>query len=328
MTGINRRQTLAAIASASLVCASGARAQDYPSKPLRIVVSYAAGGSTDAVARMVATSLSETLKQPVMVDNRPGGNSALGVNFTASQPADGYSLMVVDPSQFVVNPNVYKKLPYDATGFEPVAMLHRYTFMLVVRPDHPAKTLQEFVAYVKSRPNGINYASAGAGTPLHLGMEMMASATGIQVLHVPYKGVAPAYADLLGGQVEAMFADVGGAIQHLKAGKLRALAISSPSRHAQFPDVPTFAESGYPALQQVGGWFGIVVKRGTPAPIVQKLNAAVIAAIADPRVREWMHSVGATPAPLPNAPQEFARVMQTDYQMWGKVARDLNVSLD
>lgn len=327
MRPISRREALASISAAGLLFSQTAQAQAFPTRPLRMVVSYAAGGSSDAVARQIAHKLSDSLHQSVLVDNRPGGNSAIGVNFVASQPADGYTMLLIDPSQFIVNPHVYKKLTYDAAGFEPVAMLHRYPFMLVVHPNHPARTLSEFVASVKARPAGINYGSAGSGTPLHLGMEMVNSATGMQGVHVPYKGTAPALNDLMGGQVEAVFADVATALQFVQAGKLRALAVSSPVRHELLPGIPTFVESGYPQIQ-VNGWFGVAVKRGTPAAVVQKLNAAVLSAVADPGVSHWMRSIAAIPAPLPNTSQDFAQVMRQDYQMWGKVARELKIQLD
>lgn len=327
MTGITRRQLLASIPASSLLFSQAAAAQEFPSRPVRLVVCFAPGGGTDSLARQIAPHLSETLKQPVVVDNRPGGNFAPALNYVASQPADGHTLLLTDPAQLVLNPALYKKLPYDPAGFEPVGMLHRFPFMLVTNPGNPAKTLKEWVTDIKARPAGINYGSAGAGTPVHLGMEMVRVATGIRALHVPYKGVGPALTDLMGGQIEAVFVDVGSGLQYVKGGKLKALAVSSPTRHTLLPDVPTFTESAYPELQ-MDAWFGMAVKRGTPRAIVQKLNAAVISAVADPRVSEWIRSIAAVPAPLPNTPEDFARVMQRDSQMWSKVARELNISLE
>lgn len=327
MTKFTRRQALVSITATALLFSGIANSQEFPTQPLRIVVAYAAGGGSDAVARQISGNLSESLQQTVLVDNRPGGNFSVAVNYVASQPANGYTLLMTDLSQFVLNPQVFKNLPYDPAGFEPVAMLHRFPFALLVNPNNPAKTFKEFVTNVKARPLGITYASAGAGTPTHMGMEMVNSATGIQGLHVPYKGMAPAINDLMGAQVEAVFADVGTALPFVKAGKLRALAVSSPTRQANLPDVPTFIESGYPQIQ-VEGWFGIMVKRGTPPAIVQKLNSAVVRAVADARVSDWIRSIAATPAPPPNTSQDYAQVMQKDSQMWGKMARKLNVSMD
>lgn len=327
MTKFTRRQALVSITATALLFSHIANSQEFPTQPLRIVVAYAAGGGSDAVARQISGKLSESLQQTVLVDNRPGGNFSVAVNYVASQPANGYTLLMTDLSQFVLNPQVFKKLPYDPAGFESVAMLHRFPFVLLVNPNNPAKTFKEFVTNMKARPLGMNYASAGAGTPTHMGMEMVNSATGIQGLHVPYKGMAPAINDLMGAQVDAVFADVGTALPFVKAGKLRALAVSSPTRQAHLPDVPTFIESGYPQVQ-VEGWFGIMVKRGTPPAIVQKLNSAVVRAVADARVSDWIRSIAATPAPPPNTSQEYAQVMQKDSQMWGKMARELNVSMD
>lgn len=327
MTGITRRKALASISASSLLFSQLAAAQDFPSRPLRLVVAFAPGGGSDSLARQIIGHIGETLKQPVMVDNRPGGNFAPALNYVASQPADGHTLLLTDPTQLVLNPAVYKKLPYDHTGFEPVGMLDRYPFMLVINPSNPAKTLKEWVASVKARPAGINYGSAGAGTPVHLGMEMVRAATGFKAVHVPYKGVAPALTDLMGGQIEAVFVDIGSGLQYVKSGKLKALAVSNLTRHALLPDVPSFTESGFPELQ-MDAWFGIMVKRGTPPAIVQKLNAAVTGAIADPRVSDWIRSIAAIPVPPPNTPQDFARVMQQDYQLWQKVAREGNISLE
>jgi tripartite-type tricarboxylate transporter receptor subunit TctC len=326
MTGITRRQALATLSASSLLLSQAASAQEF-TRPVRLVVCFAPGGGSDSLARQITGPLGDALKQPVIVDNRPGGNFSIALSYVASQPADGHTLLLTDPAQLVLNPAVYKKVPYDPSGFEPVGMLHRFPFMLVINPNDPAKTLKEWVANAKARPAGINYGSAGAGTPVHLGMEMVNSATGIKGVHVPYKGVGPALNDLIGGQVEAVFVDVGSGLQYVKAGRLKALAVSSPTRHAVLPDVPSFTEAGFPSLQ-MDAWFGIVVKRGTPPALVQKLNAAVLSAVADPRVSEWIRSIAAVPAPLPNSPQDFARVMQQDSQMWTKVARDFNISLE
>lgn len=327
MTQITRRKALTYLSASSLLLSGAAVAEEFPSRPLRLVVCFPPGGGSDALARQIAPLLSETLKQPVVVDNRPGGNFAIALNYIASQPADGHTLLVTDPSQLVVNPAVYKKVPYDPAGFEPVGMTHRFPFMLVVNPTEPAKTLKEWVSSVKARPNGISYGSAGPGTPVHLGMEIVRGATGIKAMHVPYKGIGPALTDLMGGQVEAVFVDVGSGLQYVKGGKLKALAVSSATRSAVLSDVPTFTESGYPDLQ-MDAWFGIAVKRGTSPAIIQKLNAALIGAVADSRVIEWIRSTAAVPASLPNTPQDFAKVMQKDSQMWTKVARELNISLE
>jgi tripartite-type tricarboxylate transporter receptor subunit TctC len=327
MTNLTRRQALATLSAPGLLFARTAFAQDFPSQTLRIVVPYAPGGGADIAARKVAVGMGELLKQTVLVDNRPGGYSAVATGYVTSQPADGYTMLMVDPSQFAINPHIYKKLPYDPAAFEPVALVHRFPFILAVNPSTAAKTLKEFVAASRSRPAGINYGSAGSGTPLHLGMELAGSVMAIKSVHAPYKGVAPALNDLMGGQVDAVFADLPAALSYVQAGKLRALAISSRERHPLLPAVPTFAESGFPQVN-VEAWLGLVVKRGTPAAVIQKLEAAVNGAVSDPRVNAWQRSIAAIPPTQPNRSQDFARLMERDSQMWGKVARDLNIGLE
>lgn len=329
MEKISRRHVLGALAATGMLLSGTvqAQAQEFPNRPLRLVVSYAAGGGSDAVARQISGHLSASLKQTVIVDNRPGGNFGPALSYVTSQPADGHTILMTDLSQFAIYPHIFKQLPYDPAGYEPVAMLYRFPFVLVVNPNHPAKTLKEFIAASAARSNGIAYASAGTGTPIHFGMEIVRTATGMNGVHVPYKGMAPALNDLMANQVEAAFADIPTAVSFIKSGRLKALAVSSPARQPTLPDVPTFIESGYPQVK-LEGWFGIMAKRGTPPAVVQKLNAAVVSAVGDPRINEWIRSVAGTPAPLPNTSQDFARVLQQDSQMWGKVARDLNVSLD
>lgn len=327
MIGITRRQALASVCASSLLLSKEAFAQDFPSRPVRLVVCFAPGGGSDGIARQIAVPLSEILKQPVIVDNRPGGNFTPALNYVTSQPADGHTLMLTDPAQLVLNPAVYKQVPYDPTAFEPVAMLDRYPFMLVINPGNQARSLKEWIAGVKARPAGINYGSSGAGTPVHMGMELVSRATGIKAVHIPYKGVGPALNDLMSGQVEAVFVDVGTGLQFVKSGRMKAIAVSSRTRHPLLPDVPSFTESGFPELQ-MDAWFGMVVKRGTPPAIIQKLNAALLGAIEDPRFSGWVRSIAAIPAAPPNTPQDFARVMQQDSQMWARLARELNINLD
>lgn len=324
---MTRRRALACISASSLLLSREASAQNFPVRPIRLVVCFPPGGGSDGLARQISGVLSENLKQPVIVDNRPGGNFVPALNYVTAQPADGHTLLLTDPAQLVLNPAVYKSVPYDPAAFEPVGMLDRYSFMLVVHPSTEAKTVKEWVASTNARPHGINYGSAGAGTPIHMGMELVKDAIGVKAVHVPYKGVGPALTDLMGGQIDAVFVDIGPGLQYVKGGKLKALAVSSPQRHVLLPDVPTFVESGFPALQ-MDAWFGVVVKRGTPQTIVQRLNAAVLSAVEDPRVSEWIRSIAAVPAARPNTPQDFARVMQQDSQMWSGLARKLNISLD
>ncbi|VWX61761.1 conserved exported hypothetical protein [Burkholderiales bacterium 8X] len=323
---LNRRDLLATLASASVLGSTNLWAQPAAPSQLRLVVPYPAGGSTDALARQLSVRLMEILKVPVLVDNRPGGNSAVAVNYVLSQPADGSTLFIFDPSSLIINPHIYSKLPYDHTAFEPVAQLTRSWFVLLVNAQSPVKTIGEFIATAKSRPAPYNYAASSAGTPAHIGMEMVKAATKIPATFIAYKGSAPALNDLMGGQLDAQFIDVASAIQYVQSGKLRALAVSSKSRLAILPDVPTIAESGYPDFEVVA-WFGSAVRSGTPAAAVQRLNAALVAATAEPAMGDWIRAQASLPAPA-NTPQEFGQIMRADYQKWGQVSKSLNILLD
>lgn len=323
---LKRRTLIAAAASAAMLGTTGLRAQGNPTGPLRIIVPYSPGGSTDALARQLGVRLSESMKRTVLVDNKPGGNSAIAVSYMLNQPADGSTLFICDPSSLVINPHVYTKLPYDHTQFDPVGQLTQSWFVLLVNAQSPIKTLNDFIAAARSRPTPLNYASSSAGTPAHLGMEMVKSTLKFPATFIPYKGAAPALNDLIGNQIDAQFIDVASAIQHVQAGRLRALAVSSRRRLPVLPDVPTFAEHGHPDFE-VAAWFGAVVRKGTPPEAVQRLNAALASAVAEPAMADWIRAQASLPAP-PNTPQEFGQIMKTDFQRWGQVARALNVTLD
>lgn len=313
-------------AGACCLVALAASADDFPNRQIRLVVPYSAGGSTDSLARQIGTQLQDYFKQPVVVDNRPGGNNAVAANFVASSPADGYTLLFNDPGLLAINPSLYKKLPYDKNAFVPVALVTRFSFMLLVNPANPARNLQEFVAQSKARKEPLAYGSPSAGTPPHLGMEMVKAATGIEAIHAPYKGAAPALNDLMGGQIDAMFIDIASGLQYVKSGKLRALAISSTSRNPLLPDVPTFAESGYPGFE-VGAWNGIVAPRGTPPAVVKKLNEAFRAVVARPDLADWIRSVTTVPD-AKGSPEDYGRQIQADSEKWGAIARKLDITLD
>lgn len=324
MTIKSRRTFL--VASMLAMAAPHAMADEFPTRQVRLVVPYSAGGSTDALARQISIKLAEVLKQPVIVDNRPGGNNAVAANFVASSPADGYTLLFNDPGLLAINPSLYRKLPYDKDAFTPVAQLTRFSFMLLVPASNPAHTLKDFVANAKSRSAAMSYGSPSAGTPPHLGMEMVKSVTGIQAEHVPYKGAAPALNDLMGGQIDAMFIDIASGLQYVKSGKLRALAVSSTTRHPVLPDVPTFAESGYSGFE-VGAWNGVVAPRGTPPAVIAKLNEAFRTTVNDPAVSAWINSMTTSPEPK-GTPEDYARRIKIDAEKWGKVASALNITLD
>ena len=311
----------------TLMCAVpfGALAQSYPSKPIRLLVPYPPGGTTDALARQLSIRLSTQLKQTVLVDNRPGGSSAIAVQALAAAPADGYTLLIVDPTAFSINPSLYKKLPYDANDITPVSLLARFSFSLLVPASSPANSVREFVAYTKTKRDQLSFGSSGAGTLTHLGMEILKSSAGASMVHVPYRGGAPAMTDLLSGQIEALMTDLAFGLEYVKSGRVKALAITSSKRSAALPNVPTFVEAGYPNFE-VGGWFGIVVRKNTPPEIVSALNAAMREAVSQPEMSAWIASV--TLDPSTSSPDEFARVIREDASKWGKVIKDLGISAD
>ena len=311
----------------SLLCgvSSNVIAQAYPHKPIRLIVPYPPGGSTDALARQLGIRLSVQLNQQVVVDNRPGGNSAIAAQAVISAPADGYTLFIVDPTPLAINPSLYKKLPYDANEFAPVSLLARFSFSLLVPASSPANSIKEFLAYSTTKRDHISFGSSGSGTPTHLGMEMFKAASGIEMVHVPYKGGAPAMTDLIAGQIEALFTDVAFGLEYVKSGKVKALAITSNKRSVALPNVPTFIESGYPNFE-VGGWFGIVVRKNTPPEIVTVLNSALREAVAQPAMSAWITSV--TLEPATSTPNEFSQLIRADGGKWDKVIKDLGISAD
>lgn len=311
----------------SLMCAAsvGALADTYPSKPIRLLVPYPPGGSTDALARQLGARLTTQLKQTVLVDNRPGGSSAIAVQALAAAPADGYTMLIVDPTAFAINPSLYKKLPYDASEITPVSLLARFSFSLLVPASSPANSVKEFVAYSKTKRDQLSFGSSGAGTLTHLGMEILKSSSGATMVHVPYRGGAPAMTDLLSGQIEALMTDLAFGLEYVKSGRVKALAITSGKRSAALPNVPTFVEAGYPNFE-VGGWFGIVVRKNTPPEIVTALNAALRDAVAQPDTSAWISSV--TLEPATSTPDEFARIIRQDAGKWGKVIKDLGITAD
>ncbi len=317
----NLASVLAFLCALCVLCGSSfyAFAEGYPSKPIRIVVPYPPGGFNDTLARTLGKELTESWKQPVIVDNRPGGGTTIGTNLVAKAPADGHTLLIVSFA-FAVNPSLYRELPYDSAGdFAPVILAAGTPNLLVVNPALAAKSVPDFVKIAKSRAGGLNYASAGNGSSNHLSMELFKSLAGLNLVHVPYKGSAPAVTDLIGGQVDAMFDNVPNVIQHVKAGRLRALAVSSRKRSAFLPDVPTVAESGVPDFD-VSVWFGVVAPAGTPAPVVAKLNAEMnrILALAD--VAKLFRAQGVDPRG--GSPQEFKAFLHTQTTIWAKVVAD------
>ncbi|HZP88712.1 MAG TPA: tripartite tricarboxylate transporter substrate binding protein, partial [Burkholderiales bacterium] len=265
----------AVLGLALLAACPSASAQDYPSRPIRLVVGYPAGGVNDIIARVLGQPLAERLGQPVVIDNRPGANSVLGAENVARSAPDGYTLFSTG-TPFAINASLYKNLPYDPLkDFVPVAQVASGTFLLVVHPSLPVNSPRELIDYARAHPGQLNFCSSGPGSPPHLMGELLNQTAGIKMVHIPYKGAAPCVADLLGGQIQVTFEAMAPLLPHIKSGKLRALAVMSDHRSPVLPDLPTMAEAtGYPALK-VDAWYGVLAPKGTPAAIVAKLNNAL-----------------------------------------------------
>ncbi|MBC5783822.1 tripartite tricarboxylate transporter substrate binding protein [Ramlibacter sp. USB13] len=326
---IDRRQALAGLVAGPLAL-SGALAQGgYPSRPVRIVVPFTPGGSSDVLARAIGTDLGRSLGQPVVIENVPGAGGSLGAEKVARSPADGYTLLMGHIGTLAVNPALYPKLGYDPVkSFAPVAWVARVPNILVVNASVPAKDLKEFVALARSQPGKLAYGSGGNGSAAHTTMEYLKLQAGISLLHIPYRGTAPSVTDLLAGQVQALFTGVPALLPHIRAGKMRALAVSSPKRLAVLPDVPTVAESGLPGTKgfEADQWYGIVAPAGTPADVVARLNQDINKALGSEEVRTRLAAEGAEPTPA--TPQAFGELIAREIPRWDKVVKSARIHLD
>jgi tripartite-type tricarboxylate transporter receptor subunit TctC len=304
---------------------SSAAAQQYPTKPVKIVVAFTAGGTTDIMARMLAQKLTEKLRQPFVIENKPGAGGNLGTETVVRAPADGYTLIINSVGPMAVNPSLYKNLSYNPlTDLVPVAQISDVPNVLVVHPSLKVNDLKGLIAYAKSKPGQLNYASTGIGTSSHLSSFMLASRAGFEATHVPYKG-AEALKDLLAGRIQFMFATIPSVIQHIKAGNLVALGVSSARRSRSMPDVPTIAESGFPGFE-AGSWFGIFAPKGTPPEIIAVLNRATNEAIAEKSIEARMIEEGADPAA--GTPEKFGAFVRGEYEKWRTVVRDSGAVVD
>jgi len=304
--------------------ASSLAAEVYPTRPLRLIVGFPAGGPTDIVARIVAQSLSERLGQQVIVENRPGAGSNIATQAVITSPPDGYTLLLVSPPH-AVNATLYKKLPYNfLEDIVPVAGIADGPNVMEVHPSMPAKTVAEFIAYAKANPGKVSFASAGNGTTIHLSGELFMAMTGIKMLHVPYRGSAPALTDMISGHVQVMFDNVLSSLPHLQSGALRPLAVTSRARSEALPDVPTIAETvpGY----ETGTWWGVGVPKGTPAEIVDLLNREINASLADPKIKARFAELGS--APLILAPRAFGTFLAAETEKWAKAVKFSGASVD
>jgi len=316
--------TCLAVACLALLPASGLKAADYPTRPPHIIVGYPAGGSTDIVARLIGDWLSKRLGQQFIVENRPGAGNNLATEAVTKAAPDGYTLILVNPAN-TINASLYKNLNFVfLRDIDPVAGVIRVPNVMEVHPSVPAKTVAEFIAYVKANPDKVNVASSGNGTSIHLSGELFKMMTGIKMTHVPYKGSAPMLTDLLGGQVQITFDNLPSSIQHIKAGKLRALAVTTAKRSDELPDVPTVAETvpGYEA----SAFFGFGVPHGTPKEIVDRLNAEINLALKDPAILAKLKDLGGTP--IPGSPADFGKLVADETAKWEKVVHAANLSIN
>jgi tripartite-type tricarboxylate transporter receptor subunit TctC len=318
---VQRRRFLqlagAAVAKSAIVSATApAWAQAYPTRPVRLIVATAAGATTDIIARLMAQFLSERLGQPFLIENRPGGGNTLGTEAVVRAAPDGYTLLLVNAVN-AINVALFEKLNYVNADIVPVAGIIRVPLVMQVNPSVPAKTVPEFIAYARANPGKINMASAGTGSTPHVAGELFKMMTGLDMLHVPYRGGAPAMTDLISGQVQVMFEPVAGPLEHIRAGRLGALAVTTATRSAALPDLPTVGEfvPGYEA----SSWYGIGAPKGTPAEIVDTLNKAVNAGLADPKLKARFADLGA--AVLAGTPADFGRLIAEETEKWGKVVK-------
>ena len=311
-------------ALAALPLSRRAAAQAWPSKPIKIIVPVQPGGGVDLVGRTIGERLSRALGQPVVIDNQSGGGGIVGSLACARATPDGYTLMVGYVGTHGTNPAV-RKLPYDAIeDFTPIAMIGGTPNVLVVAPSLPVATLAEFVAYAKANPGKLSYGSSGPGTLTHLAMEQLKSAADLDIVHVPYRGIGPAFVDILGGQTQAMFPGLAAALPHLKAGKVKALAVTGRKRHPLLPDVPTFEELGYAGFDGVQ-WYGIVGPAHLPPPIVARLNEEIDKLLESPELAERLSAEALQPMPM--SPEQFARYIRDDIARWSKLAKERNIEL-
>ncbi|MGE5522384.1 MAG: tripartite tricarboxylate transporter substrate binding protein [Rhodospirillaceae bacterium] len=312
-------------AAAACVCTGSAMAQNFPTKPVRIVVGLAPGGGTDIVSRLVGQKLSGEIGQQVIIDNRPGASGNIAAEIVAKAPADGYTLIVVTASH-AINPSLYSKMAYDPIkDFAAVSQLTEQPYLFVVNPNVPAKSVKEFIALAKSRKGGLTYASSGAGLLGHLGMELLKTQAKFEAVHVPYKGAGPALADTIGGQVDAFLPTIISGSPQVKNGKVRAIGVTTLKRSPLLPEIPTIAEQGFPGFE-VSGWYGALTPAGTPKEIVSYLQREIAKVLRSPDVKEKLAAQGAEG--VGNTPEQFSAYVQSEAVKWGKVVKRVGVRVD
>ena len=318
--------TLMLVLALTLVC-TPASAQSYPSKPIRLIVPYPPGGPLDIMARAIGQKLTEAWSQPVVVDNRAGAGGNIGADLVAKSTADGYTLLMGAVATHAINPTLYAKLPYDPVkDFAPVALVAQVPNILVVNPSVPARSVRELIDLVRARPGYLNFGSGSTGSTGHLAGELFNTMAGVKMVHIPYKGGAPAMADLLAGQVQLMFDNLANALPQVKAGRLRALAVTTLARSPAMPELPTIAESGLPGFD-LTTWFGVMAPARTPPEIVVKLNAEIVRALNAKDMRERLEKMGAEPPPN-NTPERFAAFIGSEAAKYAKVVRDSGAKVE
>ncbi len=309
---------------ALLALATVARADDYPTRAVTFVCPFPAGGGTDILTRMLAQELAEKLKQPFVVENKPGAATLVGAQYVAQAKPDGYTLLLAPVTTLAINPNVYKTLPYDPVkDFAPIALVGQSEFALVVNPNLGVKTLPELIALVKSKPGDMHYGSSGAGTPHHLFMEMFAHMAGLKMVHVPYRGSVPAAMDVMTGQIPLMIVDLAPTMEMIRDGKLKALGVTAGTRSDAMPEIPTIAEAGLPGYAMTG-WFSVVARAGTPHEVVAKLNGVLTAFTKRPEVAQKM--VGLAIRPMTSTPEELASFAVAEQKKYAGIVRDAGIT--
>lgn len=320
-----KKPLLAIAAAFALALPAISMAQPYPSKSIRLIVTYPPGGGADLMARLIAPKMAAVLGQPVVVENKAGASGQIGAAEVARSAPDGYTLLL-DASSFAVNPGLYSQLPYDpAKAFTPLAVLALYPNVLVVTPSFAPKSAQELVALAKAKPGTVAFASSGNGSAQHLAGELFRARTGVDMTHIPYKGGGPAMNDVIGGQVPVFFANIASGLGHIKGGKLRPLAVTGAKRSSALPDVPTMAEAGVPSYE-VYEWNAIFVPAGTPAPVVTRLGEAIDKAMQSPEIRERVAALGGEVAGY--GPKEAGAFVREQTELWAKVIRLANIKPD
>jgi tripartite-type tricarboxylate transporter receptor subunit TctC len=316
----------AALGALALLIAAGAWAQAYPTKPIRLVVPFPAAGTTDILAREVAQRLSVSFGQSVIVDNRPGAAGNIGSDLVAKSAPDGYTLLMGTVGTHAINPSLYTKMPYDhVKDFVPIVLVAGVPNVLEVTPSLPVNSVADLIKLAKERPGQLNFASSGSGTSIHLSGELFKTMAGVDMMHVPYKGSAPAITDLMGGQVQLMFDNLPSSLAQIKAGKLRAIAVTSAQRAPALPNIPTIAESGLPGFE-ASSWFGLLAPAGTPAAIVARINADVNQWLQSAEANEKLLAQGAVPAG--GTPEQFAAHIRAETEKWAKVVKVSGAKVD